>query len=103
MVPNGSIDAINDAILAGAVGAYGLPTEKTLATYRARRPARALVICWRRSPRIGFSASRLFAWPRRARLRPRQPMCTSLPGARRNLMGVWARAMPSNLGLSLTR
>ncbi len=38
MVPNGSIDAINDAILAGAVGAYGLPAEKTLATYRARRP-----------------------------------------------------------------
>ena len=38
MVPNGSIDAINDAILAGAVAAYGLPVERALATYRAGRP-----------------------------------------------------------------
>lgn len=38
MVPNGAIDAITDAILAGAVAAYGLPSEKALATYRAHRP-----------------------------------------------------------------
>ncbi len=37
MVPNGAIDYINDDILAGAIAAYGLPTE-TLATYKARRP-----------------------------------------------------------------
>jgi para-nitrobenzyl esterase len=38
MVPNGAVDAINDAILTGAVTAYGLPVEKALATYRAARP-----------------------------------------------------------------
>ncbi len=38
MVPNGSINAINDAILAGTAVAYGLPVEKALATYGARIP-----------------------------------------------------------------
>ncbi len=38
MVPNGVIDAINDAILTGTVAAYGLPVEKALATYREARP-----------------------------------------------------------------
>ena len=38
MVPNGSINAINDQILAGAVALYGLPVEETLATYGATRP-----------------------------------------------------------------
>lgn len=36
MVPNGSIDVITDAILAGSVAAYGLPDE-TLATYKSSR------------------------------------------------------------------
>ena len=38
LVPNGAINYINDDILAGAVAAYGLPLEETLATYRAARP-----------------------------------------------------------------
>ncbi|MGO8951193.1 MAG: carboxylesterase/lipase family protein [Ktedonobacterales bacterium] len=38
MVPNGVIDAINDAMLTGIVTAYGLPVEQTLATYRTARP-----------------------------------------------------------------
>ncbi len=38
MVPNGSINAINDAVLAGTVAAYGLPVEQTLSTYGARIP-----------------------------------------------------------------
>ncbi len=38
MVPNGVIDTYNDAILTAVVGAYGLPTEKALATYREHRP-----------------------------------------------------------------
>ncbi len=38
LVPNGSIDLITDEVLAGTVAAYGLPVEKTIATYRAARP-----------------------------------------------------------------
>jgi para-nitrobenzyl esterase len=38
MVPNGSIDKINQEVLVGTIAAYGLPVEKTLATYRATRP-----------------------------------------------------------------
>ncbi len=37
-MPNGAINYINEDILAGAVAAYGLPLEETLATYRAARP-----------------------------------------------------------------
>ncbi|HZT99879.1 MAG TPA: carboxylesterase/lipase family protein [Ktedonobacteraceae bacterium] len=37
MVPNGSIDKINQEVLVGTIAAYGLPVEKTLATYRATR------------------------------------------------------------------
>jgi para-nitrobenzyl esterase len=37
MVPNGSIDKINQEVLAGTIAAYGLPVEKTLAIYRATR------------------------------------------------------------------
>jgi para-nitrobenzyl esterase len=35
LVPSGAIDQITDEALAGAVAAYGLPVEATLATYRA--------------------------------------------------------------------
>ena len=38
MVPNGVINHINEDILTGAIAAYGLPVEKTLAAYRATRP-----------------------------------------------------------------
>jgi len=38
MVPNSSIDHINDDILAGGIAAYGLPVADTLTTYRAIRP-----------------------------------------------------------------
>src|SRR6266566_2992301 len=38
MVPNGVINHINEDVLAGTIAAYGLPVEKTLATYRATRP-----------------------------------------------------------------
>ena len=38
LVPNGVIDAITDAALAGAVAAYGLPADRALTTYRADRP-----------------------------------------------------------------
>ena len=38
MVPNGAVDAINDAILGGAVTAYGLPAERALTLYREHRP-----------------------------------------------------------------
>ncbi len=37
MVPNSSIDFITDEVLAGTIMAYGLPVEKTIATYRATR------------------------------------------------------------------
>lgn len=38
LVPNGAIGHITDGILTGTIAAYGLPVEKTLATYRATRP-----------------------------------------------------------------
>ena len=38
LVPGGAIDQVSDAALAGAVAAYGLPVEATLASYRARHP-----------------------------------------------------------------
>ncbi len=38
MVPNSVVDYINEDILKGAVGAYGLNVEETLATYRDIRP-----------------------------------------------------------------
>ena len=38
MVPNGTINNINDDILAGTIAAYGLPIAETLAAYRADRP-----------------------------------------------------------------
>ncbi len=38
MVPNGTINYINEDILAGTVAAYGLPVAETIATYRAIRP-----------------------------------------------------------------
>jgi para-nitrobenzyl esterase len=38
MLPNGSINHINEDMLAGAVAAYGLPVAETIATYRAIRP-----------------------------------------------------------------
>jgi para-nitrobenzyl esterase len=38
LVPGGAIDHITPEILAGAIAAYGLPIEATLATYRATRP-----------------------------------------------------------------
>lgn len=37
-VPNGAINYITEDILTGAVSAYGLPLEETLATYRSARP-----------------------------------------------------------------
>jgi para-nitrobenzyl esterase len=38
VVPSGAIDYINEAILSGAISAYGLPVAETLATYRGSRP-----------------------------------------------------------------
>ncbi|MBA2394480.1 MAG: carboxylesterase/lipase family protein [Ktedonobacteraceae bacterium] len=38
LVPNGTINAINADMLAGAIAMYGLPVAETLATYRATRP-----------------------------------------------------------------
>jgi carboxylesterase type B len=38
MVPGGAIDQITPEVLAGAVAAYGLPVEATMATYRAAHP-----------------------------------------------------------------
>jgi para-nitrobenzyl esterase len=38
LVPNGVIGHITDGVVAGTVAAYGLPVEKTLATYRSSRP-----------------------------------------------------------------
>ena len=38
LVPGGAIDQITDEALAGAVAAYGLPVEATLAAYRAAHP-----------------------------------------------------------------
>jgi para-nitrobenzyl esterase len=38
MAPSGIIEHITDEILAGAVAAYGLPVEQTLAVYRAGCP-----------------------------------------------------------------
>jgi carboxylesterase type B len=38
LVPGGAIDQVTDEALAGAVAAYGLPLEATLATYRAAHP-----------------------------------------------------------------
>jgi para-nitrobenzyl esterase len=38
LVPNGAIERITAEVLAGAVAAYGLPVEATLATYRAAHP-----------------------------------------------------------------
>jgi len=38
LVPNGVIEHIPDEVLAGAVAAYGLPIEPTLAAYRAAHP-----------------------------------------------------------------
>jgi para-nitrobenzyl esterase len=38
MLPNGSINHINEDMLAGSVAAYGLPVAETIATYRAIRP-----------------------------------------------------------------
>jgi carboxylesterase 2/para-nitrobenzyl esterase len=38
LVPGGAIDQVTAEALAGAVAAYGLPVEATLAAYRAARP-----------------------------------------------------------------
>ena len=38
LVPNGVIGHITDGVVAGTIAAYGLPVEKTLATYRSIRP-----------------------------------------------------------------
>jgi para-nitrobenzyl esterase len=38
LVPNGVIEHITDGALAGAIAAYGLPVEATLAAYRATHP-----------------------------------------------------------------
>ena len=38
LVPGGAIDRVTTEALAGAVAAYGLPMEATLATYRAAHP-----------------------------------------------------------------
>lgn len=38
LVPGGAIDQISEEALTGAAAAYGLPIEKTLATYRATHP-----------------------------------------------------------------
>ncbi len=38
LVPSGAIDLITTEALAGAIAAYGLPVETTLATYRAAHP-----------------------------------------------------------------
>ena len=38
LVPNGTINYINEDILTGAVAAYGLPVSETIATYRSIRP-----------------------------------------------------------------
>jgi carboxylesterase type B len=38
LVPGGAIDQITPEILAGAIAAYGLPVEATLATYRGAQP-----------------------------------------------------------------
>jgi carboxylesterase type B len=38
LVPGGAIEQITPEVLAGAVAAYGLPVEATLATYRAAHP-----------------------------------------------------------------
>src|SRR5712692_1073245 len=38
VVPSGAIDYVNDAMLSGAVSAYGLPVATALATYRGSRP-----------------------------------------------------------------
>jgi carboxylesterase type B len=38
LVPGGAIDGITPEALAGAIAAYGLPVEATLATYRATHP-----------------------------------------------------------------
>ena len=38
LVPGGAIDQITAEALAGAVAAYGLPVEATLAAYRAAHP-----------------------------------------------------------------
>ena len=37
-MPGGVIDQVTDEALAGAVAAYGLPVEATLAAYRAAHP-----------------------------------------------------------------
>jgi carboxylesterase type B len=39
LVPGGAIDQITPEVLAGAIGASGLPVEQTLASYRALHPA----------------------------------------------------------------
>jgi carboxylesterase type B len=38
LVPGGAIDQITPEVLAGAIAAYGLPVEATLATYRVTHP-----------------------------------------------------------------
>jgi carboxylesterase 2/para-nitrobenzyl esterase len=38
LVPNGVIERIPEAVLPGAIAAYGLPVEATLAAYRAENP-----------------------------------------------------------------
>lgn len=38
LVPGGAIDQVTDGALAGAIAAYGLPVEATLAAYRAAHP-----------------------------------------------------------------
>ena len=38
-VPGGAIDQVTPEVVAGVIGAYGLPVEATLASYRAMRPS----------------------------------------------------------------
>lgn len=38
MVPQGTINAVNEEMLSKAIAAYGLPVAETVATYRATRP-----------------------------------------------------------------
>jgi para-nitrobenzyl esterase len=91
LVPNGLIDAMTDAALAGTVAAYGLPADQALATYRADRPdaaagdlLAAVVTDWfYRIPAIRMAEARVsgaaatymyeFAW--------RSPQCDGRLGA----------------------
>ena len=59
LVPSGAIDQVTDEALAGAVAAYGLPVEATLAAYRAAHPGRQ-----RRRPARGHPDRLVLAHPR---------------------------------------